>query len=60
MLQEHWDETLFYVSFCPLAVASEGPTMFGPVEEPEPVCLARGQWGLDQSRFDSQRRISAP
>lgn len=31
------------------AVSSEGPTMSGAVKEPEPVCVARGRWGLEEA-----------
>ncbi len=42
----------------PPAVSSEGPTMPGPVEEPEPVCVARGWRCLEERWPGSQRRIS--
>lgn len=45
-----WDLNVnfFPVPFHPTAVPSEGPTMSGPVEEPEPVCVARGWRSVEE------------
>lgn len=40
---------LYVLSFHLVAIASEGTTVFGPFEEPKPLCVARGRWGLDES-----------
>ncbi|KAF3835204.1 hypothetical protein F7725_027762, partial [Dissostichus mawsoni] len=40
------------------AVPSEGPNLSGPIEEPEPVCIAWSWCSLEKRRLGSQRRIS--
>lgn len=58
----HWLRILALTCsrFHPVAVPSQEPSVPWPVEEPEPVCVARGWWALEKHGLDTQKRVFKP